>query len=124
MSSTASKKRDRESSGGGEDSVFLERREERGDSRKMNSERNSEDMTDMMMVILEKINSAKADTEKNIAERIEKAKTETVDAFRGEIGIVQSTLLDLQVANDKLTRDNERLKKDLVNQKSEIDTCC
>ena len=112
MSAAASKKRDRESSGG-EDSVFLERKEERGDSRKVESE-------EMMMVILEKINSAKIETEKNIAERIEKAKTDTVNVLKDEIGTIHSTLLDLQVANDKLTRDNERMKKEIDQHKGEI----
>ena len=112
--SAVEKKRQRDSSGTGEDSVFLERKEERKDSRKLDNE-------DMMMVILEKINSAKVDTEKSIVDRIEKAKTETVIAFKDEISTIHSTLHDLQVSNDKLIKDNETLKKEVERQRGEIE---
>ena len=95
--SEVTKKRDRESSSG-EDSVFEQRKEERREGRKMENE-------DMMMIILEKI---------------EKAKTDTVSAFRAELGPIQSTLMDLQVANDKLTKDNERMKKEIEQHRGEI----
>lgn len=98
------RKRDRESEGT-EDSVFKERREER----KMEN-------ADIMMII-EKINSAKNDTERQIL----RAKEETIKAFKDDLAVVNSTLHELKIENESLKKDNEALKVESDRQRSEIE---
>ena len=109
------RKRDRESEGI-EDSVFQERRDEK-----------RMDNADIMMII-EKINSAKDDTERQIVNAkndteklIQSAKEETIRAFKDDLAIVNSTLHDLKIENETLKKNNETLTKESNRQKDEIE---
>ena len=102
------KRKERESSGA-EESFYEERKEER---RMENSLATKDDI----MMIIEKINSAKADTET----QIKSAKEETVSSFIEQLSVVQSTLHDLRVENESLRKDVDTLKEVMEKQKDEI----
>ena len=104
------RKRDRESEGI-EDSVFQERRDER----RMD---NADIMMTSTSMIIEKINSAKDDTER----LIQKAKEETIRAFKEDLAIVNSTLHDLKIENETLKKNYETLTKESKRQKDEIES--
>ena len=71
---------------------------------------------DDIMMIIEKINSAKIDTET----QIKIAKEQTVSSFKEELTAVQSTLHDLRVENESLRNDVNILKEISERQKDEI----
>ena len=105
------KRKDRESSGG-EESFYQERKEER----KMEMENEQASKGDIMMII-EKINSAKLDTERQILN----AKEQTVKSFTEQISSVNATIHELRVENDHLKKEVDTLKEVTQRQRGEIE---
>ena len=70
-----------------------------------------------IMMIIEKINSAKLDTERQILN----AKEQTVKSFTEQILSVNATIHELRVENDHLKKEVDTLKEVTQRQREEIE---
>ena len=104
---TERKRKDRESSGGEES--FLERKE--GKRLEMEG----------VQVILERINSAQAETLRTLRDEIHNAKVETNNLLKGEIERLNASLHDVKSENEQLRREVDFLLGDTKGLREEIE---